>query len=226
MQGKHQNPNRQDGIAELIDGETGEVLTPEDIGSFDNADDVTREMFEPREGRSQDGSIWLPKITMATIRVRPARCWELDGGRGAPFKAAIFAGVANGTKIMENVEKTESFTALTGEFSAIRFDLQGEPDAIFKSDTMFLPIGHLAAVNRLERQQNGVLNFSLEFSSNPRGEQLYSWSYRNLAQIDRNNLSPIDRLISYSVNASRMIGERPQGLLADLRRDPEKIAAN
>lgn len=233
MKNSHQSAGGQDGIEELIgddaeriDPETGEILTEADIGSFQDGDDTSRDMFEPREGRSTDGSIWLPKITMATIRVFAAKCHELHEGQGGKMKAAIFTGLASGTKIMENAEKTEAFVALIGEFSAIRFDLSGEPDAIFKSDTIFFPICHSDALARLERQ--GSMPFSLEFSSQPAANKAtYSWSYRNLAKIDRNNLSPVDRLIAYSVAASRALADKPAaGLLADLRREPLKLAAS
>lgn len=227
MQGNGSNARRQpaqDPIEELVDRETGEIIEPGDRPQDDLADDATlNDMFGKREGRSADGSIWLPKITMATIRAIPARCKEI-GETGSKYKVAIFAGIASGTKVMSNAEKTETFVALIGEFSAIRFDMAGEPDAIFKSDTMFLPIGHDGALVRLERQ--GSIAFSLEFSSQPAGNPLgYSWTYINLAQIDRDNLSPIDRLIRHSVATSRdRASSLAVGLLADLRRDPDQKA--
>jgi len=197
----------------LDQGENREQGTPEEYQS------PQEDMFRAGEGRRDDGSIGLPKITMKTIRANPARCNEGDGAR---VKIATFTGVANGIQQAAKPDTGEVFFGLKGDFAAVRFDRDGEPEAIFKADTLYFPIGHQAALNTLER--TGQLSFALEFyaqpASNPAG---YSWSYNNLAKLDRNNLSPIDKLITLSVKAGRELAAAGPavGLLADLRQAAE-----
>lgn len=185
------------------------------------------EMFEAGEGRREDGSIGVPKITMSTIRAFPERCKRLNNGEGGAMKIATFTGVANGMVEAVKQDTGEVFFGLKGDFGAVRFDDKGEPDAIYKADTIYLPIGHQAALQAFER--TGRLNFALEFwaqpAHNPAG---YSWTYKNLAKLDRNNLSPIDRLLMLSVSAGRQIAVAGQsaGLLSDMRTDTTAAAAD
>lgn len=178
--------------------------------------DDTAAMFAEGDGKREDGALWLSKITTEAIRAFPERIKMMDPPQ--PMKCCIFSGIATGTKMSEQVGTGEVFTGLVGEFGAVRFDNNGLPDGVFKSDTLYLPIGHDAALRALGR--TGQLTFALEFTaipaSNPRG---YSWSYRNLAKLDRDNLSPIDRLLIHSARASQaLIGrEKTAGILEYMR---------
>lgn len=177
--------------------------------------DEAEAMFAEGEGRREDGSIWLSKITTEAIRAFPERIKMSDPPQ--PMKCCVFSGIATGMVSKEQVGTGEVFDGLTGEFGAVRFDNKGEPDGVFKSDTIYLPIGHKAALATFQR--SGMLTFALEFSAipanNPRG---YSWSYRNLAKLDRDNLSPIDRLLIYSAKASQaLVGRQNVGILEDMR---------
>lgn len=215
----------------LYDPETGVVI---DDDAFDAE---ARTMFEPGEGKMDDGSIGLPKITMATIRAMPERCKQVE----RRIKIAMITGLGGGELLMPPIDREGellalplddrermTFTALvatTDQWGCVRYDNDGEPEAIFKSDNLFLPIGHLAALAR--RRKVGAVPIALEFWAQPAGNKVgYSWSYVNLAKLDRENLSPVDRLIRLGVQAGRQLqiaGNRA-GLLADLR-EPAVIGA-
>lgn len=175
------------------------------------------EMFSSSDGKVTDGTIWLPKITTTTIKSRPERC-KIDERR---MKICSFAGIATGMRQMSDPKTGEIFHGLTSgdePFGAIVYGDDGQPDAVYKSDTLFFPIAHQAALNAVEK--HGVLRFAVEFWSQPAGNPLgYSWFYRNLATIDPSNPSLIDRLLRLTVQAGHRIAAQPHsGLLADLRR--------
>jgi len=212
------------GIARDYDPDTGEVneaAEPENV----------EKMFETGTGRMADGSIGLPKMTMATIRAMPERC-KLAERR---IKVALVVGLGMSELLMppmgreaelsalppEHPERM-TFTALvaggSGPWGATRYDDQNEPEAVFKSDLLFLPIGHRSALATLRKR--GSVAIALEFWSQPaRNQAGYSWSYINLAQLDRDNLSAVDRLLMLGVQAGRNLeiaGNRA-GILEDLR---------
>lgn len=206
----------------VIDADTGEVLEQQDI--------TEQELFGTGEGPQSDGTIVLPKITAATIRCNPERSKIAD----KPVKMMLVTGIVGGEYLMPPVDREMefqsmpetdiqrmTFTALVaggGEpWGTVRFDDEGEPNAVFKSDFLFLPISHIAVITRYRRR--GPVPIALEFWSQPatnvRG---YSWSMYNLAKYD-GNVSPIDRLLIAGVRAGKqlqLVG-RTAGLLSDLR---------
>ena len=194
---------------------------------------VNQEAYDPETGEisvQPDGSIVLPKLTMATIRANPERCKLVDPPR--PMKMALLTGIAGGEYLMpgidgarlsgmdpENVEYM-TFSALIAAvepWGCVRFDDHGEPDGIFRSDYLFLPVDHTTYIKR--RRQLNQVQIAVELwaqpSSNPRG---YSWYLVNLNTYDR-GVSAVDRMLMLGVQRGREIEDRRGnvGLLADLR---------
>lgn len=202
-----------------FDPETGEVTEQ----------DVAAELYGSGDGPQPDGSIVIPKMTMATIRANPERA-KL---KNHPVKCALVTGMGGNEFLMppmdqqarmealppDNPERM-TFTAIVATmepFGAVVYDDDGRPAAVFKSDFLFLPIGHNAVLARL--RQYGTVPLALEFwaqpSSNPRG---YSWYFHNLAKYER-GISPVDRLLKLGVEAGKQLEHNRGnvGLLADLR---------
>lgn len=179
-----------------------------------------------------DGSIILPKITMATIRANPERCKLGDTPR--PMKMALVTGLCGGEYLMppidagprieamgEDAVEYMTFSALVAAvepWGCIRFDDAGEPDGLFRSDYLFLPVDHNTYIKR--RRIMGQVSIAIELwaqpASNPRG---YSWYLVNLATYDH-GVSAVDRMLRLGVQRGREIADQRGhvGLLADLRR--------
>lgn len=202
------------------------VFDPE-TGEIGNADALFG-----AEGTQQDGTIILPKITMATIRAMPERAKIAD----RPMKMALVTGIAGGEYLMPKMDdenrlqqlgpdatEYQIFSALVAAvepWGCVRFDNDGEPDAVYKSDYLFLPTYHVAIVQRM--RQVGQVAIALELwaqpASNVRG---YSWFVRNLAKYD-GGMSPVDRMLKLGVEAGRRIPlGASAGLLQDLRANPK-----
>ena len=213
---KNRNNGNPDQV-QTYDPETGEI-----------ENNLADELYG-KEGPQPDGTVFLPKLTMATIRANPERAKIAD----KPMKIALITGIAGGEYLMPAVGDENrvmdlgpdhpeymTFSALVAAldpWGCVRFDVSGEPGAVFKSDYLFLPTGHISVVQK--RRQLGQVAIALELwaqpASNPRG---YSWYYHNLAKYDR-GLSPIDRMLMLGVSAGRQLADKREsiGLLADLR---------
>ena len=221
------NSNPADNSQPVYDLETGELNNADaDLDTDNGADDI----FRTGEGRSADGSIIVGKITAATIRANPERAKIHD----SRVKLFMVTGMAGSEYLMPRMgdearleamppgdPERDTFTALVSTVDAwgcVRYGDDGEPDAVFRADYLFLPLYHKACLNKLRRY--GTVALALEFwaipSSNPRG---YAWHAVNLAQIDRRNLSPVERMIRLGIEASRALDKASVGtLLSDLRR--------
>lgn len=159
-----------------------------------------------------DGSIYLPLITTERCRANPERA-KLQG---RPVKCILIAGMAWRTYEAPSPDSGEVFTGLEGNFAAVVYDDAGEPKTIFKSDRCFLPAGHATQV--IEVQRRGHAEFSYLFTAAPAGNRRgYSWLGANLAKLDIDNLSVIDRLVRHSIAAAEHSADAAPGLLADLR---------
>ena len=91
----------------------------------------------------------------------------------------------------------DAFTALIADvegWTACTFDDEGEPDAIYRSELLFLPYtAHLAVLHRI--RMHGSAMIALLFSAKPSANKPgYRWSYHNLATLGRANLSWTNRL--------------------------------
>ena len=138
-----------------------------------------------------DGSIRLPKITTTSIRTRPEQCRI----RNAPVICFMVAGGAAAERLMSppnGIQGTnpDVFTALIADnegWTACTFDDEGDPDAVYRSDVLFLPTtAHLAVLHRM--RVNGSAKIALIFSAKPAANKSgYRWSYHNLATLDRAN---------------------------------------
>src|SRR5947207_5602230 len=106
-------------------------------------------------GGPPSGVITLPKITTTTIRARPERCII----RNAPILCLIVAGRAVGEQLkwppkgIPQDANPAAFTALIADdegWRACTFDDQGEPDAVYRSNVLFLPYtAHLSVLRRM-----------------------------------------------------------------------------
>ena len=130
----------------------------------------------PRSDRQHDRSIILPKLTPASMRARPERCKV----KNAPVKCFTICGRAVNELLMPPIngvpagQNPDAFTALiaSGEsWLATVFDDDGEPEAIYRSEALFLPVCHLAILHRMRRQGSAaiLLEFWAEWANNKRG---------------------------------------------------------
>jgi len=102
-----------------------------------------------------DGSIGLPKLTTTSMRVRPKRCRI----KNAPVVCFMVAGRAVAERLKPPVNgipqgaNSDMFTAIIADdegWSACTFDNEREPDAVYRSDILFLPYAaHLAVLHRM-----------------------------------------------------------------------------
>ena len=153
----------------------------------------------PRSERQHDGIVILPKLTPASIRARPER----GKTRNAPVKCFTVCGLAVNELLMPPVngvpdgQNPEVFTALIANrdnWLATVFDDDGMPEAVYRSEALFLPVCHLAILHRMRREGSAaiLLEFWAEPANTMRG---YRWYYHNRAKLDRKNLSIADRLL-------------------------------
>ena|SRR5690242_13055998 len=146
-----------------------------------------------------EGSIFLRKLTAASIRAMPERAKI----KNARVKCFIIAGLAVDERLMPPAhgvpgnQNPDVFTALVANrenWGAVVFDDDGEPNAIYRSDVLFLPTCHIAMLQRVRKE--GSVALMLEFWAQPAiNKHGYSWYYHNLAKLDRDNLSIADRLL-------------------------------
>jgi len=133
------------------------------------------------------------------MRTRPERCKI----KNVPVKCFIIAGLAVNERLrppaggVPSNQNPDVYTALLagGEgWLAAVFDDDGEPEAIYRADILFLPVCHIAVLQRMRKHGSAAL--MLEFWARPANNKHgYSWYYHNLAKLDRDNSSVADRVL-------------------------------
>jgi hypothetical protein len=156
-------------------------------------------LLGPLEPSPGDGSIILKKITTTSIGARPERCVT----RNAPVRCFMVAGRAVAERLMPPPNgmpqgaNPDAFTALIADVEgwiACTFGDEGEPDAVYRSDLLFLPYTARVAVLRRIRAHGSpliALLFSAKPAANKRG---YRWSYHNLATLEGFNPDRLTRV--------------------------------
>jgi hypothetical protein len=123
--------------------------------------------------------------------------------RNAPVLCFMVAGRAVAERFMPprngmpQGANPDAFTALIADvegWTACTFDHEGEPDAIYRSELLFLPYtAHVAVLRRI--RMHGSAMIALLFSAKPSANKPgYRWSYHNLTTLARSNPDRLTRV--------------------------------